>query len=276
MYRISEHIDDIITSFVSNIIWYILGAIIAQVLLWVPFILDLHKKMNDEKYNIPLYDFILIVISIFLMILLIALCIVIIIKSNKKIENEIITTDLIFNNLEIELYFKNRNEIVCNLTYDCIVNKEGVSDFRKSIIWTGSSYNYTKIIESNGQYDISDSDRKSSPYLYIINFNKLLSIGDNLYFKLMTSVNDDDSSMMPVFSHMVKQQTFNFSIQLTVPKNLVKNVRPAVYKDITRTVKVNNDIKLLKKNVGDLIQYYYTIENPGLLNNYCIEWDFIK
>ncbi len=232
--------------------------------------------MNDEKYNIPLYDFILIGISIFLMILLIALCIVIIIKSNKKIENEIITTDLIFNNLEIELYFKNRNEIVCNLTYDCIVNKEGVSDFRKSIIWTGSSYNYTKIVESNGQYDISDSDRKASPYLYIINFNKLLSIGDNLYFKLKTSVNDDDSSMMPVFSHMVKQQTFNFSIQLTVPKNLVKNVRPAVYKDITRTVKVNNDIKLLKKNVGDLIQYYYTIENPSLLNNYCIEWDFIK
>lgn len=104
----------------------------------------------------------------------------------------------------------------------------------------------------------------------------MLSIGDNLYFKLKTSVNDDDSSMMPVFSHMVKQQTFNFSIQLTVPKNLVKNVRPAVYKDITRTVKVNNDIKLLKKNVGDLIQYYYTIENPSLLNNYCIEWDFIK
>ena len=46
MYRISEHIDDIITSFVSNIIWYILGAIIAQVLLWIPFILDLHKKIE--------------------------------------------------------------------------------------------------------------------------------------------------------------------------------------------------------------------------------------
>lgn len=281
MYKISEHKEAIITNLVSNIIWYLLTILIANVLLWIPLIKGIYKSIKTNTYNIPIYAFILIGISVLFMFILMVSAIHFAIKSHRnqgtkqeaKDEDEI-TTDLIFNKLEIELYFKDRKNIFSYLTYDCQANKVGYHEFEKSILWTGNKYNYTKILESNGNYSLTDSTRKASPYNYIINFNKSFSIGENIYFKLETSVNDDDLSMTPVFSHMLKQQTTQLVIHLTVPRDLVKNIRAAVYKDISRTLKVPNDIKLIQNNVGDLIQFSYTIDNPTLLNNYCIEWDF--
>ena len=206
-----------------------------------------------------------------MLVLLVFLIIVLRKTYNKQKE---VKTDLIFTNLEIELYFKDRKNILTFISYECIVNKEDYREFEKNIIWTGEKYNYTKIVESSGHYSLSDSNRKSSPYSYTVDFNKKLSIGDFLYFKLETSVYDGDLSMNPVFSHMIKNQTNKFIIKLTVPKNLVKNVRPKVYKDIGRTIEVPNDIDLKINNVGDYLQYSYSLNNPTLLNNYFIEWDF--
>lgn len=277
-YHISEHKNDIITNLISNAIWYILIFCTTQIFLWSPLIIGIIRKVKNGKYSIPIYAFILVGISIFLMLLLVVVTILVLLnlykgKNNSELE---IKTDLIFNSLDIELYFKDRINILTYLTYDCVVNKDNYNEeFKKQIIWTGGTYNYTKIIKSNGDYSLTDSNRNASPHTYIIDFNKTFLLRENMFFKLETSVTDDDLSMTPVFSHMIKHQTIKFNIHLSVPQNLITNVRPAVYRDIARTIKVPHNIQIEAKNVGNLIQYSYTIDNPNLLNNYCIEWDFI-
>lgn len=279
MHKILEYIKTIITNLISNAIWCILSALLANILLWLPLIKVVCQNIKNSKYSISLYDLIYVGISFILMFLLIIILIIVIFKQqhkdNSNLNTNTITTDLIFNSLEIELYFKNRKDIFTHATYNCIANKEGpIDDFKQDIIWTGGKYNYTKIIKSDDSYILNDSNRTASPYTYIINFNKTFSLGDKLYFMLETSVNDSNFTMVPVFSHLIKNQTINFTIHLTVPEDLVINVKPAVYRDIARTIKVPHNIMLEKKTVGNLIQYSYTIHNPNLLNNYCIEWNF--
>jgi len=273
MYKIREHNEEIITNILSNIIWYVLSVICANILMWIPLIRGVCVTIKNSSYAIPLYAFVLAGVSVLVMIIISTISVIFLIK-NFKSKEEDIATDLILNSLDIELYFKNREVIFTYLTYDGVVNADNYEQFSKSILWTGYKYNYTKIIESNGSYELVDSNRKASPYYYSVKFNKKLFIGDNVYFKLETSVSDDDKSMNPVFSHMVKQQTYQFTIRLTVPRDLIKNVRPTVYRDLTRTIIVPNNIRLKEEYVGDLIQYSYTIENPKMMNNYCIEWEF--
>lgn len=276
-YHISEHREEIITNLISNAIWYILSLFIAQILLWTPLILGILNYIKNKEFKIPVYAFVLAGISIIIMFIIMIISIVIAIKSYKRTINNRneITTDLIFNSLDIELYFKDRENIITYLIYDCGVNKDNYNDvFKKEIIWTGSTYNHTKIVEANGQYILTDSNRTRSPHTYIINFNKTFMFGDNIHLKLETSVTDNDLSMTPVFSHMIKHQTIKFNIHLTVPQNLITNIRPTVYRDIGRSIKVPSNIRLESKNVGDLIQYSYSVDNPKLLYNYCIEWDF--
>ncbi len=271
----SKHQDAFITNLISNALWYIITFFVTNVLLWFPLISGFLKSIKNSDYGISAFSVVLAGLSVIFMFFVTTISIIISIKLNKKNKTNEIATDLIFNSLDIKLYFKDRSNVVTYLTYDCSVNKDNYSDiFKKDIIWTGGKYNYTKIIESNGNYILSDSTRTNSPHTYTIDFNKSFAFGDIIYFKLETCVEDNNLSMTPVFSHMVKQQTINLNIRLTVPKNLITNIRASVYRDIGRSLKVPHDIQLITTNVGDLIQYSYSVDNPSLLNNYCIEWDF--
>lgn len=277
MKYILNHKEEIITNLISNVIWYIVSLFIVQLILWHPFILGLLQGLRKGEYKIPAYAFIMLGASFVIMFLIMSFSVFTAVKLHKKLisAESGITTDLIYNSLDIELYFKDRKNIVTYLTYDCAINKEHYNeDFKKNIIWTGGTYNYTKLIESDGEYSLTDSERKSSPHTYTISFNKPLSFGDKVHFKLETSVNDNDLSMTPVFSHMIKHQTMKLKIHLTVPKNLIKNARAAVYRDVLRAMEIPNDISLETANAGDLILYSYSVDDPKLLHNYCIEWEF--
>lgn len=234
--------------------------------------------ISNNNYRIPIYAYILAFISIGIMTIILVIATILNIKICRKNErsrvNNIIETNLIFENLEVELYFKDRENILSFLSYDCIVNTEKYPGFEGRIIWTGGKYNYTKIIESNGEYTLYDSRRTSSPFTYTIDFNRELSFGDSVYFKLETSVKDDNLSMIPIFSHTIRQQTHKFTMHLTVPENLIKNIKLNVYKDSARTINAPNDIHIATQKVGNLMQYSFSINNPTLLNNYCFEWEF--
>lgn len=273
MYKLTEHKDEIVTNIIANIVICIITYLFGHIILWIPFIVGVYSSFKSNTYIIPIYAFVLAGISVIVMFFVTIISVMLAIKQYKKKAE--ITTDLIFDEFDIELYFKDRQNIFTYLTYNCIVNKDNYNEkFIKSIIWTGDKYNYTKIVESNGSYTLTDSTRSSSPYTYTIDFNKTFSLGDSIYFKLETCVNDDNLSMAPVFSHMIKHQTNKFNIRVTVSSELISNVRASVYKDIVRTISVPTNIDIERKTVGNLIQFSYSINEPKLLNNYCIEWDF--
>ena len=71
------------------------------------------------------------------MFLLMVFLIILVIKlySSNGVDKPSISTDLIFNNLDIELYFEDRQNILSFLTFDCTVNKEAYnSELKNSII----------------------------------------------------------------------------------------------------------------------------------------------
>ena len=116
MYRIKDHKDEIITNLISNMFWYILTLFIANILLWIPLIKGIYQMINNNNYRIPIYAYILAFISIGIMTIILVIATILNIKICRKNErsrvNNIIETNLIFENLEVELYFKDRENIL--------------------------------------------------------------------------------------------------------------------------------------------------------------------
>ena len=57
---------------------------------------------------------------------------------------------------------------------------------------------------------------------------------------------------------------------------IIRNVKKAVYADTAREICVCRPENIKCENVGNLRKYVYEIENPDLLYNYFIEWEFTK
>ncbi len=176
--------------------------------------------------------------------------------------------------MEAELVFNDRVNIESKLTYDMEVLKDGISKIQREIIWSGTKYNGTQLLEAPRGYTISDSKRKQSPYLHTVYFNEEKKPGDSVNFVTSTSISDDGEEMSPVYSFMVKYQIDELVLHVVAPPGLITNVKKAAYADRGREINVIKPATITKENIGNLVRYTYSIKNPTILYNYFIEWEF--
>lgn len=270
MYKISKYKDEIITYVIKNLIWAPIAAIIPiGFALWKNILLNIKKS---EKFFTTTN--ILIILSITIMVILFIL---LKINNNPNIYNG--KNDLLFSKfrakkMEAELYFENRENLTSKVTYQMNVLSNGVSEIKRSITWTGSEYISTTIENTNEDYSLFDSNRKFSPHIIKILFNSEKNRGDFVRFTTNTRVSDKNHEMTPHYSFMVKYQIDELILHIVVPKNLVKNVKKAIYADVAREILIEKPTIIIGETIGNFVRYTYKVENPTFLYNYFIEWEF--
>ncbi len=267
--KIIDYFEQIKVNIISNIVWYIITSIIADIALLVPLVVKIIKNST-----IPLYAYILAGVSIALLIIIIVLLTILLMRnsSDKKASLEL---DFKFSSITAEMTFDdNRKDITSSIDYKMQVLANEISELKRQLIWTGSEYHGTKLVQKNGNYEVEDSTRTSSPYPYCIKFNEKKKRGAIVEFKTETSVTDGNLSMFPVYSFMVKYQIDVLTLRIIAPKGMIKNVKKVVYADSGREVCVEEPIELEGETIRNLVRYTYTIPNPVLLYHYFIEWEF--
>ncbi len=277
-YNIKEHKDEIITSIIKNLIWAPIAALIPIGYNLINT-LCLNIKNGSDFFTA---SNILITICLLLSVTSIIICIKLSCNYRKKSINEepssvqdSISSDFRFSSIVAELSFDdNRKDITSTIDYNMTVLAESVTELKRDLIWSGAKYNGTKLVKKDGEYDLIDSDRESSPFPYTIAFNTEKKRGDFITFKTETHVVDENYNMMPVYSFMVKYQIDKLVLRVIAPKGMIKNVKQAVYADRAKEIQVKKPVNIVPEYVRNLVRYTYEIETPSLLYNYFIEWEF--
>ena len=281
-YNIRKYKDEIITHIIKNLIWIPIAATIPLVTKLVNILRD---NIGNQSQYIT-FSNILIVISILLSMASIITCIFILKREKEKSNtemnivpsnnlNEEISCDYRFSSIIAELTFDDdRKNITSTVDYKMTVLAESVTELKRDIIWSGSKYNGTKIVNKNGDYDLIDSDRNHSPYPYTIIFNSEKKRGDIIEFKTETSVVDENLDMLPQYSFMVKYQIDKLIIRVIAPRNMLKNVKKSIYADRSKEICIETPKTITEDRVRNLVRYTYEITNPTLLYNYFVEWEF--
>lgn len=284
-YDIKKHKDEIITGIIKNLVWVPIAALIPignrllNILLINYFTGSQNYKFQDL---VSLFCFILSVSAIIFCIILYKK----IIKApmqeessdeTEKVESEkpTISSDFRFSSIVAELTFDDdRKNITSTIDYKMTVLTGSLTELERQLIWTGTEYKGTRLVQMNGDYELVDSTRTSSPYTYKIVFNAEKKRGDIVEFKTETSVVDGKLEMIPMYSFMAKYQIDKLVLRIIAPKRMIKDVTHSVYADTAKGICVEKPQSIPAENIRNLVRYTYEIVNPSLLYNYFIEWKF--
>jgi len=180
-----------------------------------------------------------------------------------------------YNEVKLSFSFESRSKIVCTREAEFEILEGEIEKIHKMMIWTGSSYDGTKLISSEPKCHLIDEKNKEACYQYTINFDNKINKGEHVRYKIQTDVKDEKKIMEPYFSHRIKNRTDNLSIRLSVPKNIVENVRGIEYADYLME-NVFEEIELKKTSDENYEIYEFVRIKPNLFYSYSIEWNFIK
>lgn len=194
------------------------------------------------------------------------------INENKKPE----VNDLYYNKVEFSIEFISRETIESTRDVSIEVKKGKYNKLERKLTWTGSSYDETVLIESDG-YKIKDFKDKASPYRYDVEFNKTINEGEKINYKVLSRVKDEAQLMHPYIAHMVKNPVEKLKLSLTVPNDshIIKNVVCKRYADMEMKYHYQDpNMEIAKKEEDKKIIYNLEISKPNLFYTYSIEWEF--
>ena len=193
-----------------------------------------------------------------------------VLKSKGK-RGEDIASDFKYLDMKLSLDYRSSNEIYSfrNVQIEIIGNP--INHIDKEIIWTGSSYNYTKLINSDA-FELKDCNRSVSPYKYTVEFKRYLLKGEVVSYSIKTSVSDETNEMKPFLSHTVKNPTERLTLEIRIPKNKADTVYFQEYYDSGRELPKGESIQLSIEEEEGFIFACHEIEHPSLLHTYAIFW----
>lgn len=181
-----------------------------------------------------------------------------------------------FIDLKLTLEYKSNEDIKSHRSNELTVTQEPINHIEKEIVWTGSRYVGTFLVDNTEGFSLEDSSRKISPYKYKVLFNKNLTKGETVTYKIVTKVSDENNDMKPFYSHTITNPTERLTLTIKFHKNMITNVRFQEYRDSGHEIKIGDTAYLKKEEDGDFEIYTHTIKNPSLLNTCCIEWEFLN
>lgn len=184
-----------------------------------------------------------------------------------------LSMDYMYERIESELFFKNREDISYFSRYDILALKE-ITEMKRSHDWSGD-YISEPIIESPCNHEIEKCKDVNSIKTTIIKFEVPLQKNERTSFKLKYELGDSLRKMNTYIGHLVKNPTEKVILRLCVPPNLVKSVKKCVYADAFAQINLSQPQIITPKAIGDIIVYEWEIESPSLLYYYRISWDFL-
>ncbi|MDD3413744.1 MAG: dCMP deaminase [Lachnospiraceae bacterium] len=200
------------------------------------------------------------------------------IVGKEKKDDELKYEDILFKEMIIELKFMgDRNKIENTRTVKAIIKKENISKISKNLIWTGSAYDSTILVNETSDKDLNIKETNLIlPYKYDILIGKPRKIGEKLNYQVITNVKDEKHVMEPYLAHMVKNDTKKLILRLITPKELIRKVVIKVYADLNMEAKIS-ETEITNISTEENIEIY-EFSRPNVIVNYtyAIEWDFIN
>ncbi len=273
---------DKIKNFIENVISNIVTEIILGILLGFGTpLLVVWSSLKSlllylEERSIPLQYWIIFCGGIFVSILCIICTIIRLVKKRNRPNFPKLVSDVRYETAKTELFFKNREEIICTREVRFEVVCEQLPSIKKQFTWTGSEYKGTTLEKMKGNYTIVDYQRKKPPHGYEVKFDSTKTRGDKIWFKTKTEVEDKSHDMKPFLSHTIKSPTDILEIRVTAPVGLIKNVKFSLFADNLGEIPLSTPKLVEAKNIGNLETYGYEINRPYLLYTYRLDWEFIK
>lgn len=270
-----------IKNFISNVISNIIVNIICSILIGfgAPLLVVWSSLKNMTFYlenrTIPLVYGIIFWGGIFVSIICIICTIVQLLKKRNRPNFPKLVSDVRYESAKSELFFRNREEIICTREVNFEVVCDKLPSIKKQFTWTGSEYNGTTLEKAKGNYTIIDYQRKKPPFGYEVQFDSEKTRGDKIWFKTKTDVEDKNHDMRPFLSHTVKSPTDKLEIRVTVPVGLIKNVKFSLFADTLGEIPLSSPKLVEAKNIGNLETYSYEINRPYLLYTYRLDWEFV-
>lgn len=189
------------------------------------------------------------------------------------------TKDLFYHTMEFTIEFKSRENIESLRKYDIEVKNGTYSELNRQLIWTGSSYDKSELIDNKEGYELIDSKDKVSPYRYKIILNNEVKASQHIKYSIKTYVKDETHLMHEYIAHMVKYPTEHLVLNIIIPKSdpLLENLRYVRYADLAMECEYADCDHEIKQSEQDgKIIYTLEVDNPNLFYTYSVEWDFIK
>lgn len=199
------------------------------------------------------------------------------IAKGKKVNNSLKYEDVTYKNVSVELKFVGSRSVIESSRMVEFKLNNNIDVIPKTIVWTGSSYEGTKLIKDESDKGIELEDQNiSMPYGYKIILDKDLIGKEYIKYKTTTYAKDEKRVMEPYLAHMVKNKTQKLCISLSVPyEGIVKNVKSVVYADLTMETKVSEEcLEEVKSDTDSGIHYKFSPENVNVNYTYAIEWEF--
>lgn len=186
--------------------------------------------------------------------------------------------DVKYKNVHRELVFNSRTELVFLQKASLVSTKKELKTVKKTLSWSGSSYEKTIPIDSGSNYSVIENGVKNGKYSFEIKPVKSINIGDSFEYDIKTIVRDELEIMNPILSHYVRAKTEKLTIAIKFNKEKFLEKVPdkailRVYADIEKNA-IYEEKDLLVMDDEDFITYYQEIQNPCLFYTYSIEWEF--
>lgn len=185
--------------------------------------------------------------------------------------------DLKYKMVECSLEFISREQLESIREVDFeIVNGE-YKKLDRQVTWTGSSYDYSELIDGSG-YKLKETKDQVSPYRYEIEFDSIKKKGDKVRYKMKTVVKDETKVMHPYFSHIIKYPTQQLKLSVIIPKEekIIKRMKYIRYADMEMETQYLGPEDYEKRVDGDKLIYELDISAPNLFYTYSLEWEFEK
>lgn len=200
-------------------------------------------------------------------------------KGKLAFEKEPGPTDLTYKSVVFTICFNSREDIESTREVDFKVENASFTHITRQLVWTGTSYEGTELIE-NDEYTLTECNDKRSPYHYIIDFGGEKKDGDRVQYKLKSKVKDETQMMHPYLAHYVKYPTEELTLRLELPQDskLVEHVVSKTYADreMQYPYPQNNEGEVQSKDENGMTVYTWNIQNPNLFYSYALEWVFMQ
>lgn len=183
--------------------------------------------------------------------------------------------DLSYEYINCSLEFVTREKIESTRDVKFEIKNGSFRKLNRKITWTGSSYDFSELIEPTS-FNLCDSKDTVSPFRYSIDFGEEKTVGNNVAYKIKTYVKDETKVMHPYFSNMIYNPTAHLTLSVIVPNNsnIIKNVHIVRYADMEMKTRYDGTEKIKKIKKDDKTIYSLNVPNPNLFYTYSIEWDF--
>ena len=262
---------------VSNIIWSIIISIPAAIMGIFTTIKII--KIQVLAQQIPIKWVVLHIITIGICIILLVIniiyCIYKVYVNKKRPSFPKIESDYIIKKSEFELFFRDRANIEQRQSIELQVLKDNFSRIVNTIYWTGDKYLGSKLLKgAEANLRLEENVRSHSPYKVSIIMPEKVKRNDIFSYSMQTVVNDDDESMEPYLSKVIKCQTEELILKLTAPVGLVENVKFLISADQAKELVLEEPDIITHRKVGDYDYYEVKLKNLELLHYYSLTWKF--